>query len=40
MKEKHQQEQRCVGEGAGRREKRTQASGTAKHSDIDSAMVV
>lgn len=34
MKERHQLEQRGVGDNAGRREKTTQASGTVKQSDI------
>lgn len=40
MKERHQYEQRSVGENAGESEKRTQASGTVKWFDTDSAMAV
>lgn len=40
MKERHQWEQRGIGENAEWREKKTQASGAVKQSDIDSAMAV
>lgn len=35
MKERHQGEQRDIAENAGRRERRTQASGTMEQSNMD-----